>query len=170
MNAVCRVVFPALLLATLAWGTCVASPDLTAPVTDRVFAEQGLFRALNADRTAQGLAPLTLNHALTNAARKHSEEMAELDYVDHISPVAELRTPMKRFAKELGYQRPNVTLGEDVYYSNSYSGPEKIRAALMRNEPHRAIIMRADAREVGIGLFTAGDGRVWVTVMALSPA
>ncbi len=64
--------------------------------------ERRFARILNDYRVMLGLAPLELDDRLVVAARKHSQEMLDMDYFAHESPVAENRTPGMRAQKE-GY-------------------------------------------------------------------
>lgn len=59
-------------------------------------AELRFVAALNAYRRALGLRPLEIDERLVVASRKHSQEMADLGYFAHVSPVARNRTPGDR--------------------------------------------------------------------------
>ncbi|MFH0946246.1 MAG: CAP domain-containing protein [Planctomycetota bacterium] len=64
--------------------------------------ERRFCRILNDYRIMLGLCCLELDDRLLQAARKHSQEMLELDYFAHISPVSKNRTPATR-AQQEGY-------------------------------------------------------------------
>ncbi len=73
----------------------------TAPMsaTDE---ERRFAKILNDYRVMLGLQPLELDDRLVSACRKHSQEMQDMDYFAHESPVAENRSPSDRVRKE-GY-------------------------------------------------------------------
>ncbi len=73
----------------------------TAPMsaTDE---ERRFAKILNDYRVMLGLQPLELDDRLVSCCRKHSQEMQDMDYFAHESPVAENRSPNDRARKE-GY-------------------------------------------------------------------
>lgn len=76
----------------LEWNdTCPAS------ATDE---ERRFVRILNDYRIMLGLSVLELDDRLVTASRKHSQEMQDLSYFAHESPVEENRTPQMRAARE----------------------------------------------------------------------
>ena len=62
--------------------------------------ERRFGRILNDYRIMLGLSCLELDDRLLVAARKHSQEMLDLDYFAHISPVSKNRTPAMRAQQE----------------------------------------------------------------------
>lgn len=77
-----------------------ATGPLAATDEERRFA-----RILNDYRVMLGLEPLRLTDPLTLAARKHSQEMLEMNYFAHESPVAANRHPADRARRE-GHSGP----------------------------------------------------------------
>ena len=105
----------------------------------------------NQVRTSRGLGPLCVNWALTRAARSHSLEMIERDYMSHNSYNGEsVGARLRRF----GYDW--VTYGENVAWGSagSYASPETRFKAWMNSPGHRANILNGNVREIGIGTAT----------------
>ncbi len=163
------VIFLVFSMAAAICSTCLHADTLFTTGMGLPSVEQALLDSINVSRLANGLGTLSLNPELTLAASKHSEEMARLGYVDHISPVAEYATPMKRYLAEIGYSPAFARLGENIYYSRRLD-PVRIHAAFMRSDYHRENILYPEATEAGIGVYTSSDGRVWVTEMVLAQA
>src|SRR5690554_5686035 len=59
---------------------------------NQAIVEQALLQQTNEQRAIAGLAPLLPDDGLSQAARRHAQEMAELGYLAHESPRAEHRT------------------------------------------------------------------------------
>ena len=71
--------------------------EIASSITDD---ERELHRLTNLYRMMMGLRPVKIDEALVRAARKHSQEMMDLRYFAHASPVKEHRTPSMRAAAE----------------------------------------------------------------------
>lgn len=71
-------------------------------VSDATVEERRFVRILNDYRIMLGLKCMEMDDRLVVASRKHSQEMQDLNYFAHISPVEENRTPSMRASKE-GY-------------------------------------------------------------------
>ena len=75
------------LLRRAAAGRGAPVPAGVLPVTTTAAAaEDRLLALVNRDRAAAGLAPLAIDARLAEAARAHSRDMAEHEFVAHISP------------------------------------------------------------------------------------
>jgi len=81
--------------------------------TTATAAERHLVEVTNEYRMQLGLKPLAISEALTQAARKHSQEMQRLNYFGHDSPTAENRSPGQRCANEgyKGFRGENIASG-----------------------------------------------------------
>jgi Cysteine-rich secretory protein family len=117
--------------------------------------EQELVKQLNASRREAGLPPLTANPKLTEAARKHSEMMAEQNKLSHVLP-GEPAVAARIAATGLHFNRS----GENVGYNTDFSG---IHSGFMNSPPHRANILSPDYAEVGIGVVHDDKGVWWAT-------
>ena len=103
---------------------------------------------VNAERAGHGLAPLKASERLRAAAAAHSFDMVAHGFFAHVSPSGATLTDR---ARKAGY--PGRTLGEDIGWGTYELGtPAAIVAAWMDSPPHRAIILNARFREIGVGV------------------
>ena len=63
------------------------------------YLEYLILSRINAERSDKKLAGLEYHYSLNLAARQHSEEMAQLNYFNHVSPDPEYKTVHKRIIK-----------------------------------------------------------------------
>ena len=129
--------------------------------------EQQFVELVNAEREERGLVPLTIAPLLVTTAREKSKEMHDLRYWGHESPVKEKRTAMRRLMYYLPEMPRAMTVGENLYFCDRVlvgSG----HSALMNSPTHRKNILNPDYRYIGVGAYTAPDGRFWVTQMFLT--
>ncbi len=123
--------------------------------------ERRFAKILNDYRVMLGLQPVRLIDPLVIAARKHSQEMQDLDYFAHESPVTENRTPSDRARRE-GHTGPvleNCAVSDDAM--------DAFRGWYTSSGHHRGLISES-AQVLGIGQSIAKDGsggRDW-TMMA----
>jgi len=66
---------------------------------DRDLLEAAIFHATNQARAKQKLPPLKFAPQLAPIARQHSDEMVQLQYIEHDSPVPEFHTVTDRFTR-----------------------------------------------------------------------
>jgi len=107
---------------------------------------------LNRERTSRGLRPLRLNEKLSNVAAAHSRDMVTKKYFAHDS-----LNGTSPFARILAahYAPRNSTwwLGENIGWGSDALGqPIELVRAWMHSPDHRANILSADYREIGIGI------------------
>lgn len=126
--------------------------------------EQAFVALVNQERASRGLPLLAVDPVLTAAARQHSREMAELGYFDHYSPVRGLRSPLERYAVALGSRKFSCVVGENLFYSTRRDVDLGHRS-LMKSPGHRANILAADYRAIGVGVYLAPNGEYYVTQM-----
>jgi uncharacterized protein YkwD len=122
-------------------------------------AEKAVFCLTNDQRTSRGLPAYTLSSTLGTAARGHANAaVAQKWWVNgadpHVNPQGNT-TPASR-ARSAGYcPSGNARVHENVYWGwGSPSGPTP-RAAVtwwMNSTGHRANILHADLREIGVGV------------------
>ena len=104
--------------------------------------ETEIARLTNIEREKAGLPPLAIDPVLSMAARFRSQEMLDLGYYDHISPV---------------YGSPSETA--DLFgtrcsqenASNKYDNPQEVVAGWMGSPGHRAAILNPDNSHIGVG-------------------
>ena len=124
-------------------------------------AERQLFDFVNEERTQRGLGALVSDERLVPVARSHSEEMFELKYLGHQSPVA--GSPLDRLkAASITYTRA----GENLAYSQSVAVAHR---ALMDSPGHGEIILRPEFTRIGIGVINAGAYGRMVTQLFVAP-
>jgi len=170
---------PAFGTATLSLPRSRALIPLTAtlaldPDAEMAREEQDLVHAINTERTARSLPPLSADPLLCETARAHSREMCDLNYFAHRSPTAGDETPGDRYLEELhtaGVKRPDTALiGENIFYASMTSdvyGAGYAHKSLMASPTHRLNILEPRFTKVGIGLYRDPRGRFWVTEMFL---
>ena len=150
---------------------CGVAPPRDAPVpagvqptvTSAKEAEARLLALVNRDRAAAGLAPLALDARLAEAARAHSHDMADHDFVAHISPTT--GSAVERVAR--------VGLTPDLLLENvgrAYSA-EDAESGFMASPGHRGNILDKRAGFIGIGVAVgrelAGSVPLFVTQLMM---
>lgn len=145
----------AILLALIA-----AAPAAAAGPAEEAVA------ALNAARTARGLAPLAERPELSRAAQRHADDMARRRYLAPAAPGdPKLRDRFRKAGYLPGSSRILVTAG--------YPDGQLLVESLLGEEATAGTLLDADAGEVGIG-HTPGPYRIgrdaithaWVLVVA----
>lgn len=117
--------------------------------------EQNAWRLLNADRAAQGRAPLPLDPALSAIARAKSEDMRDRRYFSHVSPTyGTVRDMLAHF----GY--PAASAGENIAH---HATVERAQIAFLSSAGHRRNVLSSSWQKVGIGVAFDRDGFVYVT-------
>jgi uncharacterized protein YkwD len=107
-------------------------------------AEQLLLAAVNRDRAAVGLPALEWDEPLARAARAYSDEMAERQLVEHVSPRSGNAADRVRRAGA----RANVVL-ENVARANSIADAQK---SFMSSPGHRANVLSRQVTRLGAGV------------------
>jgi len=111
---------------------------------DPVAAERELVALVNRDRARAGLPALIVDPRLTAIARAHSQDMADHDFVGHVSP--RTGTAMDR-VRRAGL-RPELVL-ENV--GRAY-GASEAESGFLASPGHRGNLLDAHARRVGVGV------------------
>jgi uncharacterized protein YkwD len=111
--------------------------------------DAGVLQQLNAARADHGLAPLRQNRDLDAAAEQHSREMAVDGYFDHSS--FDGTSFSDRIAHWYGLQGYRYwSVGENLLWSSPSIGPGAAVELWMHSPEHRANILNARWREIGI--------------------
>jgi uncharacterized YkwD family protein/spore coat assembly protein SafA len=133
---------------------------LTVPNIDDVKKlESEVVRLVNVERAKHGLAPLTQNWELSRVARYKSQDMKNKGYFSHYSPT--YGSPfdmMKKFGFKFYTAGENIAMGQRT--------PQEVMTAWMNSSGHRANILKADFKEIGVGL--ARDGSMYWTQMFMT--
>ncbi|MFW6034465.1 MAG: CAP domain-containing protein [bacterium] len=128
-------------------------PDEPADSPDLRQLEAEVVELVDAERTAEGCSGLRVDKRLEEAARGHSEDMAERDYFDHTNPDGE--GPNKR-AQDEGYRwwsAENIAMG--------YPTAEAVVAGWMDSAGHRKNILDCDSVATGVGVADSPRGLYW---------
>jgi uncharacterized protein YkwD len=107
-------------------------------------AEKDVLALVNRDRVAAKLAPVVWDAKLAEVARAHSRDMAEHDFVGHVSP--RTGTALDRVRKA-GLE-PELIL-ENV--GRAYSAAEA-ESGFMASPGHRANVVEPKAKRMGVGV------------------
>jgi uncharacterized protein YkwD len=132
-------------------GTCGAADATPSAQTLRETA-QAVLCLLNAERSSRGLGALRMNSRLGRAASGHSRDMVRRRYFAHDS--VDGKTMLDR-VRAAGYVRPNsvFTVGENIGWgSGTQAVPRALVQSWMNSPPHRANILQARFRELGVGV------------------
>lgn len=123
--------------------------------------ELQMLNLINQERQREGLAPLRFNLELTNVARVKSEEMRDLNYFSHDSPVYGSPFEMMRhFGIRFTAAGENLAL---------YPSVEGAHQGLMNSPGHRANILHTSFTEIGIGIIRDSRGQYFITQMFIRP-
>jgi uncharacterized protein YkwD len=107
---------------------------------------------INKERSSRGLRRLRANAKLQEAAERHSDNMTEKEFFDHVSPSG--TTPLMR-VKASGYLAgaDSWAVGENIAWGEQrLSTPAEIMRSWMRSPGHKANILNRQFRHVGIGV------------------
>ena len=116
----------------------------------------GIIAAMNADRAANGLAPLTYNHQLGVNGEAWAQHLAAANAgLVHQNLGTEFADPA---------YAPFRTLGENLLSGPGNMSPGQMEASWMASPPHRANILNGNYKWAGPGYATAADGSLYVTV------
>jgi uncharacterized protein YkwD len=126
-----------------AHASCGAAASARPASVSTASAVRATLCLLNEQRARHHLRPLRENRALERAARGHSYAMVAHHYFDHGDFAGRIR--------RAGYN--GFTLGENIAWGSlRYSTPASIVDMWMHSPGHRANILRAKFRDIGIGI------------------
>ncbi len=110
---------------------------------------------LNAERAANGMAALKSNGSLARAAKGWSGAMVSKRVFAHELGSS---SPLSRI-KKTGYVRGSWQIGENIAWgSGALASPQSIVNGWMHSPPHRANILHASFRDIGIGVTLGAPG------------
>lgn len=125
---------------------------LQIPQTDAAVSsfEAEVIRLVNKIRAENSLSPLTANWELSRVARYKSQDMRNNGYFSHTSPT--YGTPFQMIkAFGLSYR----TAGENI--ARGYISPQAVVNGWMNSSGHRANILNASYRQIGVGYVAQGN-------------
>jgi uncharacterized protein YkwD/uncharacterized membrane protein required for colicin V production len=117
--------------------------------------EDAMLVLLNHERTSRGLKALTLNNKARTVARNYSTDMFARGFFSHIDPGG--KSPFDRMRAggvEFGSAGENLALAPTLQLAHQ---------GLMNSPGHRANILSANYRAVGIGIIDGGPYGLMVT-------
>ncbi len=127
--------------------------------------EQAIVDLVNQVRKQNGLAALSVNSKLIQAAQIHANDMATLNQMAHDLPGAALPGLADR-ARFVGYQYSSM--GENIAYN--FPDPTSVMNAWMNSPGHRANILASDFTEIGVGIAFDSQGSPYYCQVFGSPA
>jgi uncharacterized protein YkwD len=119
--------------------------------------------SVNALRSAQGVAPVTLNPQLNAAAATHSRDMATQNRPWHFG--SDGSSPIDR-VQRVGYTGQLV--GENI--SETYEAELETLAAWIEQPDTRRTIVSPDAADMGFAWFQESGGKIWWTMIMGNPS
>ena len=151
-RAVCLVV-ASLCLAAPAQASAECANANAKPTSENLAEiRSSVLCLLNEQRTSRGLRRLRANAKLRAAAERHSANMNQKDFFDHVSPAGS--TPLER-VKAAGYLAgaDSWAVGENIAWGEQrLSTPAEIMQSWMESPSHKANILNRRFRHVGIGV------------------
>ncbi len=121
---------------------------------------------VNKSRLEHGLSVLQLEPRLSVVARKHCEEMRDLNYWSHYSPTPGRRDVLERFKSAYRF-RPR-TIAENLArrwgsrYCLTLRNMERTHNDLMNSPHHRENILHPKLRRLGVGIAVNANGDYWL--------
>jgi uncharacterized protein YkwD len=142
----------------------LAGPADQCSVLARLCAEDVLL--VNRDRAAHGLVMLRPHPMLALQSTRHCEEMRDMGYFDHESPVAAHATPMERFMELFSF-RPcmigeNIAMRRGGDFALKLANVRITHDQLMNSPGHRANILGDKYTDLGVGLAANERGDYWL--------
>lgn len=126
-----------------------------APAADLTADEELMLNLVNQERSRNGLAPLQVEPALVQTARKKAQDMIENNYFGHLSPT--YGSPFEMM-QEAGVKYRYA--GENLAGAPSVA---QAHQALMASPGHRANILNPQFTHIGIGIVDGGPyGQMFV--------
>lgn len=119
--------------------------------------------AVNALRSARGLAPVELNAPLTSAAATQARDMSAQQRAWHFG--SDGSSPVERVARA-GYA--GVFVGELV--AETYETELETLAGWMETREARAVLLDPTLREMGFSWFQEASGKLWWAATFGTPA
>jgi uncharacterized protein YkwD len=135
----------------------IASPPPPPPTATvaRAGAERAIARRINRVRRAHGLRRVRFSIRLRGAARRHSKDMLRHDTLTHAaSNGASLSARLSSAGRRRAY-------GEVIAWTprGARAGARKVVWMWMHSPPHRAVLLSASLRRVGVGRVRGAMGR-----------
>lgn len=118
--------------------------------------EKTILELTNKARAAEKLPPLTVNAALFRAARKHTENMAKQDKLEH--ELDGKRVGARVDAEGYDYSQ----IGENLAQAEGAT-PEEIMDGWLKSKGHRENLLNPNFTEIGLGVAKNAKGETYYT-------
>ena len=141
------------------------------PARDVDAAERATLCLLNAERRARGLRPLRPDPKLRVAALRHSTDMVERDFLEHVNPDG-VGHHERIVATGYRLHPGGFATGENLASGRAgeTSTPAVVVYGWMHSPGHRRNVLRPDFEEIGIGIVPnaqgGGPGATYTTTFA----
>jgi uncharacterized protein YkwD len=141
--------------AVIGRDTCATASASPAPSNLRA-TSAAILCLLNAERAAHGLPSLRSNRALRKASQRMANLMVAKRFFGHETPDG--RTVVDR-VRPTGYIHGGWSLGENIAWgSGALATPRAIVDDWMHSPGHRANILRAKFKDIGVGIKLGAPG------------
>jgi len=145
-------IFIAIPAASASADPACPGSDLSPTATNLAQVEAATLCLVNIERGQSGLGSLTASSVLQGAALEHSQDMVRNNFFSHDSSSGEdFEDRILRF----NYAPPNTewVAGENIAWGTlSLATPDAIVVSWMNSPEHRANILSADYKELGVGV------------------
>jgi uncharacterized protein YkwD len=152
LAAVALVALPAVPASAKKTPRCAGAGDVPTART-LAKARRATMCLVNRERRKHGLRSLRTNRRLQASATAYAREMVRREFFDHTSPGGETFT--ERIREETRYLAGALRweIGENLAWgTGSRATPAQIVSSWMHSPGHRANILRASYREMGMGI------------------
>lgn len=148
-----------LLIAALLSLVALQAPACTMPAGVQAL-RGAVLAGANAERAQAGLAALRASPVLDGAAQRHACDIARQQRLSHRSGLfSSLRSRLRRAGYAFSMANENLAAGQ--------TSAAQVMRGWMQSPGHRANILAAPARDLGVGVAIGADGQLyWVTVSA----
>ncbi len=134
----------------------VSKKPIETPTSDLEKLRNEVVAETNRIRRENSLIELSVDPLLTQAAQRHAEDMAKNNYFSHTSQDG--RAPADRI-RNAGYQ--STCSAENIAYGQKT--PEIVMQDWINSEGHRKNILWEPIKEIGVGVASDEEGRIyWV--------
>ncbi len=139
------------LFASAAAAACPGA-NLTPSAGDGSAVNRSTLCLVNAIRSAHGLHALRANRSLDEVAFSQVTTMLSWDYFSDVRPSGQ--TPLSLVGgTRYRAHAAGFSVGQNIAWgTESFSSPEHIVAEWMASPPHRAVILTAKYRDVGVAV------------------
>jgi uncharacterized protein YkwD len=153
-----------LALVALVFALSATSAQAATTVSARDSLEPPLVARINDVREARGLRPLSVAPRLMDAATRHANSMASVGYFKHELYTPSRATTWTGFSTWIHWYWPGPgytswAAGENLVWGAPDLSPREAVSRWMNSPPHRANLLTASWRRVGVAVVHVSDPR-----------